>query len=423
MKTEYERLLDSQRAKEKYPLEPKVCCAVTGTNGKSSIVHFVNQIWQNCGVQSACLGTNGICINGEYTHKLGDFETPHLTTPGPFDLHKILHYMALKKVTHCAFEASSHAIDQKRLHSVSLSSAAITNIASDHLDYHKTYQQYLAAKLKLFDEIVPKDKTVIVSKDNVTLYNKIKEINKNILSCGFDVENDIFPSNIRKYLNKTIFDLNFNGEVFNDISINLFGDIQLNNVFFAISLVHITSNNMISMSDIVNSLKTIKPLDGRLEYINSYNGGAIYVDYAHTSEGFKKVLMEFKSVCKGRLISVFGCGGDRDKTKRAEMGKYADQISDVVIVTDDNPRTEDPASIRQSIIQQCSDPIEIGNRRCALEYAICILKENDILVVIGKGHETVQIYKDQILPHNDRQVIQEIINANCCNDVTDFNYI
>lgn len=400
------RLLASKLAKFEYQNQPKHCVSITGTNGKSSISHFIHQICFLNGKKSANLGTLGLFIGSEKVENCG-FEIPNLTTPGPFELHKILNYLYDQNVENLVFEASSHALDQKRLHSVHLSAAAFSNLASDHLDYHKTKEEYLAAKLKLFSEILPKDKPATVFGDSEIVLNAVRAVHQNIVTFGFSNENDIFAENVKEFGDRAIFDCSIFGKKFNNITLNLFGTFQIQNILCAIGvLVSIGFDP----AQIVETLPNIKPLNGRMEFITSFNGGYIYIDFAHTSEAFRNALQNFKKACKGRLICVFGCGGDRDKSKRGEMGKTAYETADIVIITDDNPRTEDPSQIRQEIISNCRNAIEIADRRSAIQHAINLIEPNDFLIILGKGHETTQIYKDKILHFSDKEEVLSFTN-------------
>ena len=401
------RLFASKLASVFYDKSPETCVAITGTNGKSSVVHFLRQIWQHSGKKSASLGTLGLCIDDEITKPEG-LEVPSLTTPDAVSLHGILNYMSESGVTHFAFEASSHALDQKRLHSVPLKAAGFTNLASDHLDYHKTKECYLSSKLKLFSEILPPANPAVVSLDFPDIYSAVKKVHKNIVTFGFGTSNFIRAKNIQEFSTKIVFDLFFGTDVFENIIVNLFGRFQVMNVLCAIALAHACG---IDAKQITENLGRITQLDGRMEHICSFNEGNVYVDYAHTSEGFRNCLETFRRTCKGRLICVFGCGGDRDKTKRQEMGKIASELSDIIIVTDDNPRTEDPVSIRTEIMSGCEGAVEVSNRKEAIKFGMNLLQSGDALVVIGKGHETSQIYREQIIHHNDKEEILKIFKS------------
>ncbi len=395
------RLTASKIASFCYSDYPEHCLSVTGTNGKSSVVSFLSQIWTNNGIKNATLGTNGLFIDAV---KNEEIYIQSLTTPDCVNLHQILTFLVSKQIAHCAFEASSHSLDQKRLHSVPLNVAAFTNLTFDHLDYHHSKEEYFITKQKIFTEICVKK--AVFSMDDEYVFNALKTLHNDYITFGYFNKNNIFATNIKEHSNKIIFDLSYNGEMFKDIFLNIFGKFQILNVLCAIAMA--VSDGLL-ITKIVDSLGHIKTLSGRMDYIASKNGGHIYVDYAHTVSGFKDALKVFKRNCKGRLITVFGCGGDRDKTKRALMGKSAGEIADINIVTDDNPRTENPASIREEIIKNCLNTVEIPSRTEAIKYAISMLREGDFLVIIGKGNESAQIYADKILNHNDKDCVLENI--------------
>ena len=397
------RLLVSKLSRFNYPKHPETCVAITGTNGKSSVSHFLSQIWTYLGKKSANLGTLGLFIDQQAV-KPEEFFIPNLTTPDAVTFHKIMEYLQNSHVTHCVFEASSHAIEQKRCHSAVIKAAAFTNLASDHLDYHKTREAYFATKLKLFSEILPPNMPAVVSLDFPDVYNAVYEINKNLITFGISEKNDVRAGNIRNSSKKIIFDLIYKNEVFNNIELNLLGDFQVMNILCAVALGLATGFDIDFM---VKVLPKIKPLEGRMELVKTFNGGDIYVDFAHTSEGLRTALQCFRKVCRNRLICVFGCGGNRDVSKRPEIGRIAHENADICVVTDDNPRQESPEEIRRQIIETCPNAIEIGSRREAIKYAVSLMQPGDIVAVMGRGHETHQIYADESIPFNDKEVILE----------------
>ncbi|GHT89403.1 UDP-N-acetylmuramoyl-L-alanyl-D-glutamate--2,6-diaminopimelate ligase [Alphaproteobacteria bacterium] len=398
------RLISSKLSRFLRSSQPEFCVSVTGTNGKSSIANFVNQIWSLLGEKSANLGTLGLFIGRQKIENCG-FNIQNLTTPEPVTLHKILEYLHNEKVSHFVFEASSHALDQKRLHSVKLTAAAFSNIAADHLDYHKTKEDYLTAKLKLFHEILPNDNYAIIYGDSDIILNSIKILHKKTITFGLKDANDIQAFNIMEHTNQLSFDLKFFGKIFKNLTLNLVGEFQILNVLCAMGLCYSCGANI---ENIAKILIKIDALNGRMEHILGFNGGEVFVDYAHTAEGMKTALLCFRQICKSRLICVFGCGGDRDKSKRMEMGRIADEFADIIIVTDDNPRSEDPATIRKEIVKNCKKTIEISDRKEAIARGMKCLESGDFLIVFGKGHETTQIYANKITSHNDKEAIMKI---------------
>jgi len=395
------RLLASKLAKFAYNNQPEICVSVTGTNGKSSVAHFLSQIWWNSGKNVANLGTLGLFINGKMSN-LENIIIPNLTTPDPIMLHRIIDNLAKQSITHFVFEASSHALDQKRLHSVELSAAAFTNFASDHLDYHKTQESYLDSKLQLFKEILKNDRPAIVSKDYPMIFSEVSKLNKNVISFGLNKDNFIRAENIKEFSDHIIFDLLFGEMIFKNLNVNVFGQFQIMNILCASALAFACN---LSPEEIIKTYPKLTTLNGRMEHIRAINGGEVYIDYAHTSEAFKNALLCFKKVCKGRLICVFGCGGDRDKSKRGEMGKIAEDFADIVIVTDDNPRFESPETIRSEIISKCPKAFNIPNRKDAIYKAISLIKTGDFAVIIGKGHENYQIYGNETKHFSDKETI------------------
>ncbi|MDR1034509.1 MAG: UDP-N-acetylmuramoyl-L-alanyl-D-glutamate--2,6-diaminopimelate ligase [Holosporales bacterium] len=396
------RLLASRFARLVNSEQPEHCVAITGTNGKSSVAHFIRQFWTACGKRAANLGTVGIFIGDILTKKLGDFQIPNLTTPDSFTLHKILDFLKFDGISHFVFEASSHALHQKRLHSVSLSAAAFTNLESDHLDYHGTKDEYFSAKLRLFYEILDSKSPAIASLDYEDIYHHISKFNKNIISFGMSNKNYITVDNVQNLSNNTVFDLIIDGNRFKDIKIDLIGKFQLMNLMCAVGVSYCSG---LSCDMIINALPKIRQLQGRMELIREINGIKVFIDYAHTSSALESVLSALVQICRGKLVCVFGCGGDRDKTKRIEMGKIAEKLAEAVIITDDNPRYEDPATIRSEIILGCKGAVEIGDRKAAIKFAIDSSKSGDYVIIIGKGHETTQIYGSTVLAHDDREEV------------------
>ena len=395
------RLLASEFASFYYPKQPKTNIAITGTNGKSSVAHFVSQILLLCNIKSANLGTLGLFVNGIKTNP-ENITVPNLTTPDPSNLHKILNYLYENNINTLVFEASSAALDQKRLHSVNLETAAFTNIASDHLDYHNSHEDYLNSKLLLFKDILKQNKTAVVFGDDKYLFNKVKSIHNKIITYGLNKNNNIYAANITSTINSIKFDLFINNKIFRNLELNLTGEFQLLNVLCTIALLYVIG---IDIEKIVKVLYKLPPLQGRMEMV--YKN--IFIDYAHTAEGFKTALNTLKKYCKGKLICVFGCGGNRDKTKRKEFGIIANELANIPIITDDNPRNEDPAFIRKEIKDNCPNAIEIPDREEAIKTAISLMKPDDIVAIIGKGHECEQIYSDNINYFNDKEIVIKYI--------------
>ncbi len=393
------RLVTSKLAAFSYPEFPDTCVAITGTNGKSSVSFFTYQFWTMCKKRAAMLGTNGLVM----PHDIEKIDIPNLTTPDAFDFHRIEQYLAKHSITHFVFEASSHALDQKRIHSAKLCVAAMTNLGVDHLDYHKSHTEYFAAKKRLFSEIGAR--YCVFSRDDAYVYDELSKICKDFVTFGFADCNDIVAKNIRVDRDKTVCDFICFGKNYNNVKLNVIGDFQVQNILCSIAIAVKTG---INIDQIMETIHQVLQLNGRMEKICTYNDGEIYVDFAHTINAFATIMETFRKLCANRLIVVFGCGGDRDSSKRPIFAKIASKFADVIIVTDDNPRTESPENIRQEIVSCCNNAINIGDRVEAINKGIKLLQKGDILVVVGRGDEKFQIYKDKTIKNNDKDTIINI---------------
>ncbi|WP_234051132.1 MULTISPECIES: UDP-N-acetylmuramoyl-L-alanyl-D-glutamate--2,6-diaminopimelate ligase [unclassified Xanthobacter] len=374
-----------------YPRQPQVIAAVTGTAGKTSVAYFLRQIWERLGHKAAYLGTIGLVTPDGATYG-------SLTTPDPVELHAILDDLAGKGVTHMALEASSHGLDQRRLDGVRLSAGAFTNLGRDHLDYHPTVEAYFKAKLRLFTELLPVEATAVGVLDApyaATALAWAETRGLKTLSFGDDFAGatievlDVKPagaSQIIRFGDGT------------EIALPLAGRFQADNALVAAGLAIACGAER---KDAMAALSHLKGVPGRLERIGHDPAHPVFVDYAHKPEALAAVLDTLRGAVKGRLMVVFGCGGDRDRGKRPIMGAIAAEKADLVIVTDDNPRSEDPAAIRAEILTAAPGAREIGDRREAIRAAVAMMQPGDALVVAGKGHETGQITGGQTLPFSD----------------------
>ncbi len=384
-----------------YKAQPEITVAVTGTNGKTSVAHFVQQIWQHAGHTAATLGTLG--ITSSTGHVAGN-----LTTPDPVSLHKTLADLTDQGVDHLAMEASSHGLDQFRLDGVRVSAAGFTNLSRDHLDYHGSMDAYLAAKLRLFSEVLVPGGVAVVNADadaceTITQLCKSRDIC--VITYGRNGRAiqllDATPAGAGQTIDVVILDKRHR------ISIPLAGSFQVMNALCAAGLALATG---IDASIVVSALEKLTGVPGRLENIGSKGDTAtVFVDYAHTPDALETALAALRPHTTGQLAVVFGAGGDRDAGKRPLMGHAASDLADVVYVTDDNPRGEDPASIRAQILSDCIGATEVADRAAAIETAISALKPGDTLLIAGKGHETGQIVGDKVLPFDDRAVAAEIL--------------
>ncbi|HET7575193.1 MAG TPA: UDP-N-acetylmuramoyl-L-alanyl-D-glutamate--2,6-diaminopimelate ligase [Sphingomicrobium sp.] len=393
------RKLFASLAAKFYAPYPETVVAVTGTNGKTSTVEMTRQIWRMSGHRSASIGTLGVTTSDDQV-KTG------LTTP---DIVTFLHNMAgLKRMgtTHVAYEASSHGLDQHRCEGVPLAAAAFTNFSRDHLDYHETMEAYFEAKMRLFDELLPPGKPAVIWTDDSKSEEVMKRARKRgheLLTVGRKGEAIRLVEQSPTALGQTLV-IEHRGKA-HRLALPLIGAYQASNVLTAAGLVLATGGEW---NATFSAMQRVAPVRGRLERAVISRGGVpVYIDYAHTPDALEAAIAALRPHVEGRLIIVFGAGGDRDRGKRPEMGAVVARLSDVAIVTDDNPRSEDPARIRKDILAGASDAIEVPGRREAIAEAIRIARAGDIVLVAGKGHETGQIVGDRVLPFDDALVARE----------------
>ena len=395
------RLALAKAAARLYPRQPAVIAAVTGTSGKSSTVTFLRQIWSHAGCAAASLGTIGVTKPSGATYG-------SLTTPDPVSLHRTLQGLADEGVTHLAMEASSHGLDQKRLHGVNLNAAAFTNLSRDHMDYHPTVEHYRDAKLRLFRELLPADGTAVVWADSVdaaAFVEAAKARGQRLFTLGRKGETLTLKGVRREGLAQMLSLDTPAGP--REVRLPLAGDFQAENALVAAGLAIATG---LPVDAALEALETLDGVPGRLELVGETPAGAaVFVDYAHKPDALASVLRALRPFASGRLVAVFGAGGDRDPGKRPLMGEAAVAGADAVIVTDDNPRSEDPAKIRAAILAAAPGAREIGDRRDAIETAVREAKAGDVVVVAGKGHETGQIVGDRTLPFSDHEVVRETL--------------
>lgn len=362
---------------------PQHIMAVTGTNGKTSVTHFVQQMLNRMGVKSAALGTLGVIP--EYP----DIPSPHLTTMPLIWTYSTLHKLAQQGVQAVAMEASSHGLDQRRIDGLPFCGVALTNITHDHMDYHTTIEAYRAAKQRLFTDW---------PSASIVLPEHERDFAPHATWIYGGPECDIAARDVQA----TPEGLAFEFVGYGRHRIPLVGKFQLENVLAAIGLLQTIG---VEIEDILAHLRELKPVPGRLEKVANHNGAGVYVDYAHTPDGLLTVLKALRPHTAGQLHVVFGCGGDRDKIKRPLMGKIAQEYADQVIITDDNPRGEDPATIRQTISAACPKAKTIGDRLRALQTALAALHPGDNLIVAGKGDEHTQEIAGIKHPFHDRSVL------------------
>lgn len=382
-----------------YPRQPETIAAVTGTNGKSSTVEFLRQIWMDAGRDAAALGTLGVTRGG---HRA---ETGH-TTPDAIALHRALDALAGEGVTYLAMEASSHGLKQRRMDAVKATLGGFTNLTRDHLDYHPDFDDYFDAKMRLFETLLVPRARVVVMVDSdwgTKVVQRAKAAGLEVMTVGWRGEDiqirEITPRPASQQVRFT-----YQGEE-RGVELPLIGEFQAANAILAAGLA-IASG--VAPDAAFAALERLEGVPGRMELAGTTKDGApVLVDYAHTPDGLDKLLRAARPHTRGKVVIVFGAGGDRDPDKRPMMGETASRLADRVYVTDDNPRSEDPAAIRAAILAACPGGIEIGDRGEAILTAIEGLEPGDTLLIAGKGHETGQTAGDVVTPFDDREKAKE----------------
>ncbi len=379
-----------------FPRQPATIAAVTGTSGKTSVAAFTRQIWDALGNQAASIGTIGVVSpKGE--------QYGSLTTPDPIDLHRTLDRLASEGVTHLALEASSHGLDQHRLDGVRVAAGAFTNLSRDHLDYHPTIEAYLTAKLRLFEDLILPGGTAVIGIDDCYSGQVVEAAKKRglkIITVGEKGEGiKLAGGTIEGFAQ--IVQMRHAGHHYN-VRLPLVGGFQIQNAAIAAGLAIATGSKP---ARVFAALENLRGAKGRLEFAGERNGAPIFIDYAHKPDALAKALAALRPYASGKLVVVFGAGGDRDHGKRPLMGRIAAENADRVIITDDNPRSEDPASIRAAILAAAPGAREIGDRGEAIRAAVGGLQAGDVLLVAGKGHETGQILRDRTVPFSDHDAV------------------
>ncbi len=380
-----------------FEAQPEVQIAITGTNGKTSVANFARQLWTEMGAEAVNIGTTG--IEGAYTAPLMH------TTPEPITLHRALAEIADEGITHAAMEASSHGLQQRRIDGVRLRAGGFTNLSQDHLDYHSDFEDYFAAKAGLFDRVLPEDGTAVINIDDPwgpRMADVAEDRGQDVLTIGRD--SSAVLQILGQRFDATGQELRFewSGRI-HQVRMGLIGGFQAENALMAAALCIATGADPAETFDTMHTLQTVR---GRMEFAaRRDNGATVFVDYAHTPEALVTALRAVRPHVIGRLIVVFGAGGDRDRGKRPLMGRAATDHADVAFITDDNPRSEDPDVIRKEILagarQGAGDVNEVGDRAEAILRAVDALGPGDTLLIAGKGHETGQIVGDAVLPFDD----------------------
>jgi UDP-N-acetylmuramoyl-L-alanyl-D-glutamate--2,6-diaminopimelate ligase len=389
-----------------FPQQPKTIAAVTGTSGKTSVAAFTRQIWERLGHASASIGTIGLVSPKRTVYG-------SLTTPDPIALHKQLDEIAREGVTHLAFEASSHGLDQYRLDGVRIAAGGFTNLSRDHMDYHPDVAHYLNAKLRLFRDLIPPGGAAVISADHEHSAQAIEAARTRglrLLTVGERGDGKgegirLVEAGIDGFAQRLV--LEHRGKQMS-LRLPLVGHFQIENALVSAGLAIATGSDA---DAVVASLEHLEGAKGRLERVGERNGAPIFVDYAHKPDALAKALQALRPYARRRLIVVFGAGGDRDVGKRPLMGAIASENADQVIITDDNPRSENPAAIRAAILAATKGATEIGDRAGAIRAAIDELQEGDALLVAGKGHETGQIVGDKTLPFSDHDAVAAALTS------------
>jgi UDP-N-acetylmuramoyl-L-alanyl-D-glutamate--2,6-diaminopimelate ligase len=383
-----------------YGAQPETAVAVTGTSGKTSVADFARQIFAALGYRAASLGTIGLIRPGESRYG-------SLTSPDPVTLHHTLAELAQDGITHLALEASSHGLDQHRLDGLRLKAAAFTNLGHDHLDYHPSVEAYLAAKQRLFSEVLPPDGVAVVNADAEHAGEVVavaRNAGRRVLTVGRAGEALRLEALEAERFAQRLQVRHAGGAA--GIRLPLLGAYQAGNAIVAAGLAIAVGENP---RRVLPALEKLEGVKGRLEVMGLVRGGLVVIDYAHKPDALAAALKALRPFAPGRLVCVFGCGGDRDTAKRPIMGEIASRLADSVIVTDDNPRSEDPKAIRAEILAGARNAREIGDRAEAIRAGSRLLGAGDVLLVAGKGHETGQIVGDKVIPFSDHEVVQALL--------------
>jgi UDP-N-acetylmuramoyl-L-alanyl-D-glutamate--2,6-diaminopimelate ligase len=387
-----------------YGKQPAIAVAVTGTNGKTSVVSFVHQIWQGLGRRSASIGTLGIVTRDKV-------ERGVYTTPEPIRLHRGLAKLYDDGITHVALEASSHGLAEHRIDGMRLSAGAFTNVSRDHLDYHGTFENYVAVKERLFSRLLEPGAPAIINADGsecTRIIDAAKRRRLSVVTVGRRGRDLQLLEGARVGFGQRL-EIATPTRTFK-LTLPLIGAFQASNVLVAAGICIALGARE---NEVIGFLPELKGVEGRLEYLGSTaSGGRIFVDFAHTPDGLANALTAMRPYARSKLAVVFGCGGNRDRGKRLQMGQVASENADIVYVCDDNPRDEDPAAIRSEVLVGVPGAIEIGDRREAIRAAIAALGPGDLLLVAGRGHETLQTVGNRSIEFSDRRVVIEMVFGN-----------
>ncbi|MHC1682528.1 MAG: UDP-N-acetylmuramoyl-L-alanyl-D-glutamate--2,6-diaminopimelate ligase [Clostridiaceae bacterium] len=370
---------------------------ITGTNGKTTSTFMLKSILESCGKKVGLIGTIANYINNKRLKS-------ERTTPESLELFKLLDEMVKEDIDYCVMEVSSHSLELNRVHGIEFSSGIYTNLTQDHLDFHETFENYFNAKAKLFEC----SKNKVINVDDSYSERLIKKYNSTI-TYSIDGAGELNASSLNMYSKGVEFKLSYKGETY-DVKINIPGRYNVHN---ALGCIGAALCEGLSMDDAIEGIQGMFAVPGRCEIVthNSNLDYDIVIDYAHTPDGLENILSTAREFTEGKLISVFGCGGDRDKTKRPIMGEIGSRLSDIAIVTSDNPRSEEPMEIINDILEGINKDNYLieENRRSAIKKAMETAKKGDVIVIAGKGHEDYQIIKDKVIHFDEREVVQSLI--------------
>lgn len=387
-----------------FPSEKLFAVGVTGTNGKTTVCYLIKHLLDQNKTKCGLLGTV------EYITGKKHYPAT-LTTPSASSLQRFLREMKENKMQAAVLEASSQALDQKRCRHIDFDAAVFTNITQDHLDYHQSMQNYLLCKLELFKNL-PEDKKAIVNLDDPSAEQVLNSTKAQKITFAINKKADLQADNIMLLPDKTAFDLIYQ-EKRVKITSSLIGRFNVYNILSAAAVALAYGLGLEKIASAINSFSSVK---GRLEKVKTNTGFSVFVDFAHTEDALAKTLKTLSEIKKGRLITVFGCGGDRDRLKRPKMGKIAAGLSDMCIITSDNPRKEDPEIIMQQIAEGVKTEncqyIMLQDRFSAIEKAVQTAEKNDIVLIAGKGHETYQVFQDKTIFFDDKKAVEEICQKN-----------
>lgn len=381
---------------------------VTGTNGKTTVVHLARSVLQGAGISTGLLGT--------IYYAIGERRLPsELTTPPPPQLQALLAEMVKAGCTHVVMEVSSHAITQQRLAGIEFGAAVFTNLSREHIDYHRTMEDYRDAKVNFLENLHRgeqpiESKTAIINNDDPLSQRILRSIKTPVITYGLSPRADLSASRIRLDRSGTVFSVRWQGKDY-QARMGLPGRY---NVYNALAMIGLGLSEGIELEAILDSLRRHRGIRGRVESVEAGQDFDLYIDYAHTPDGLENVLGALRELYDRRLIVVFGCGGDRDRSKRSLMGAVAVRLADEIIVTTDNPRTEDPVMIINDILSRlprgCRRARVVADRRQAIEEACLSASSGDVVLIAGKGHEQKQIFRDRVIPFSDREVAEDVLS-------------